>query len=278
VLGLEVQTGKQLWQLEVGGELGAEPVATGTATAILAVRPETYLLLDAKHGTQRWRFKRPGVEGISVRGQAPAEVDFKRKRVYVGLSSGEVAALSLDHGDGVWITAVGKKNDPFPDVDARPILTRGGKELLVASYNGGVARLDANNGQVLWRDDKLKRITAAEAPPESRWAVLSHGDGEVIGVSKDSGQVRWRYRLKRGSPSPPRSLGHGLVAVASTDGPVAILDASSGRPVQLVAPGQFGFASTPFARGQDLVLFSNYGVFVALRFGEGSGVSHTSSL
>ncbi|MFO0725053.1 MAG: PQQ-binding-like beta-propeller repeat protein [Myxococcota bacterium] len=272
--GLEGYSGKEQWKTELGGTVGGPITVTGTI-AIVPVRPSGYVALNGLTGEIRWRQKRGKAEGISVRGTAGASVDAKNKRVFTGAGDGSVSALSLDTGEVLWTTKLssGKSDEPFPDVDTRPLLADQGRVLLAASYNGGLAGLDPKTGAVLYKKPEILHLTGLTEVKGSAWVVASLGDGQAIGLDPRDGRVRWRYKLKKGGvPNWPVPLEHGLVAIPSLSGPVAILDASTGRPMQLINPGS-GISAMPFVRGKDLALWTNKGHLVLLRLGEGTSVT-----
>lgn len=272
--GLEGYSGKEQWKTDLGGTVGGPITVTGTV-AIIPVRPSGYVALNGLTGEIRWRQKRGKAEGITVRGTAGAAVDTKGHRIYGGAGDGSVSALGLDTGELLWTTKLSsqKADEPFPDVDTRPLLADQGRVLLAASYNGGLAGLDPKTGAVLFKKPELLHITGLAEVKGGAWVVASMGDGQAIGLDPRDGRVRWRYRLKKGGvPNWPLGLEHGLVAIPSLNGPLAILDASTGRPVQLVNPGS-GLSALPFARNKDLAVWTNKGHLLLLRLGEGSSVT-----
>jgi outer membrane protein assembly factor BamB len=272
LIGLEGFSGKEVWRTDVGGVVGGAIVRTGTV-AIVPIRPNTFLAIDGGKGEVLWRVKRPKPEGITVRGQAAPAVDPRRGRVYLGSSDGYLLAVSLETGETAWAVKLSAPaaDEPFGDVDTTPVLLSGGRTIAAAAYNHGVFGLDAEDGRILWRNLSLLHVTDLAEVPGAPWLVASIGDGQVAGFDPQGGGVRWRYRLSKGVPTGPIPLEAGFVAVGSSKGPLAILESMSGRPVQLVTPGS-GMSADPFARGPDLAVWTNKGLFLALRLGEGTGI------
>lgn len=269
LLALDRETGDERWRVDLGGSVGGRIVLTGTV-AIVPVRPNAFAAIDAASGRALWRLKRPTPEGITLRGQAAPAIDAGRNRVFLGFSDGALVAASLDRGDTLWTQALATATQAFPDIDAQPVILGSGESILAASYAGGLAKIEAKTGRIEWRRD-VPRITAM-APSGSSIVVASDGDGQVLGLIPDQGTVRWRFRFSRGSPTEPISIGRGMVVVGSSLGPLAVLDAISGKPLQLVAPGS-GASVPPAFRDPDLALLSNKGLLLALRYGEGIGMT-----
>jgi outer membrane protein assembly factor BamB len=265
LLLLDQQLGEERLRVDVGASIGGRMVITGTV-ALLPLRPNLVMAVDLVAGKELWRTKRPTPDGITVRGQAAPAVDRAANRVYLGFSDGSLAAVTLDKGTQVWLAPLGRSRDFFADVDTQPLLVDGGAALIAASYNGGLYKVDAATGHTIWKSE-INKITGM-APATPGILVASDGDGQILGIYASNGKVRWRYKMKQGAPTEPVYLGRGMVAIGSSRGPLSILDAEEGQPIQLITPGS-GMSAAPFARDPNLLVMTNKGLFLALRYGEG---------
>lgn len=264
VVAIDAYSGKTAWRLAVGGEVGSEMVVTGTV-ALLNVRPNAFVAVDLVAGELLWRAKRPKIEGITVRGEAPPTLDHRRQVAYLGYGDGSLTAVDLAAGRTRWVANLGKQGDLFADVDAAPLLTADGKLLLAASYNGGLYGLDPDNGKVLFRNERALQIVGlTRVRGQSDVVVATSGTKEALGLDPASGTIRWRFRLKNGVPTSPRDLGEGRVLIGVSSGPLVVLEADSGRPVYSVNPGS-GILSTPAVRGREIVVFTAGGRLIAFR-------------
>ncbi len=272
VVGLDPSSGRTQWSADIGGTVGAPITVTGTL-AIVPVRPNNYVALDAVSGEVRWRLRRGKSDAISVRGQAPATVDPGRRLVFLGNADGSVQAVALDTGELRWTQRLSsvRADDPFPDVDAQPVLDGDGN-LWVASYNGGLFVLDPATGEIRRRVEVVKHVTGLREVPHAGLLVASIGDGQVVGVHAASGLVRWRYRMKKAVPTPPEVIDGGRVVVGSGRGGLVVLEPLDGRPRQ-VAVGTAAFQARLVVDGKDVIALSNRGHLLLLRVGEGFGVS-----
>ncbi len=262
--------GTERWRKTLGGRIGGEMVVTGTV-AILPVRPNGFLAVDLlAEGQVLWQVQRPTPEGLSVRGHARATVDRKRGVAYLGFSEGTLLAVDLVQGTTRWALTLGNTAEYFADVDANPVLVDGGAALLVAAYNSGLFRVNAEQGAIEW-NRPLMRLIDLVPLPRVGLVVAAHGEGELIGLRPRDGAVVWRYRMGDGAPATPRALPGERVAVVSSRGPLGIVSARTGRPEQVLSTGS-GSSVPPAVRGSDLVLFSNHGLALALRDGGGSNV------
>jgi outer membrane protein assembly factor BamB len=268
LIAVDQQIGETRFSIAVGGRMGGPMTLSGTV-AYVPVRPNVLVAVDLVDKKELWRKKRATPEGISVRGQAKPVLDAARGVIYVGYSDGALMALDAKTGEERWTSVLGKSREFFADVDAAPLIVDGGKALIAASYNGGLYKLDAETGRTQWKQEQM-RITGIE-DVGSGLLVASDGDGQVVGLYRATGTVRWRYRLKHGSPTAPVSVGRQLVAVGSSGGPIAFLEVDTGRPKQLFSLGG-GISVPPAYRDPELLVLSNQGAFIALRYGQGISV------
>ena len=262
---LDQGTGETRWSVDINGRIGG-PVARVGTLAILPVRPNSFVAVDLEKQAIVWRVKRSTPDGITVRGQAGAGIDQARNRAYLGFSDGVLQAVGLADGQTLWSATLGKSEEFFADIDTTPLLVDRGSGLLAASYNGGLTRLDPENGSVVFKQ-ALTRITGLVLGRPGL-AIATHGDGIVMGIDTSNGKVHWRYRAKKGAPTPPRILSGGLVAVGFARSPLSLLRIDTGRPVQLISPGA-GISVPPFARGDFMAVMTNEGVLLALARGVG---------
>ena len=262
VVAVNRTTGKTVWRLDIDGRIGGL-MAVHDDIAVVPVRPNAFVGVQLSDGKQLWRTQRQTPDGITVRGQATPVIDGARKRAYLGFSDGALLAVNLDDGGTRWIAQIGKKREFFADVDAAPILLDDGKSLLAASYNGGLARLDAETGSVIFKNAERLHITGLTAV-DNNLVIASYGDGQILGLYASSGKVRWRYRLKYGAPTRPVYLGDGMAMVGCTEGPVTFVQASTGKPVQIIDLSS-GVSVTPYIGGRHLAIMSNTGLLLVYR-------------
>lgn len=271
LLLLDFDSGEEKGRVELAAAIGGKIVVTGTV-AIVPTRPNTYLAIDLEKKTINWRAKRPTPEGITLRGQASPAVDVKNDRVFFGFSDGSLAAVRLSTGQELWSVSLGRSLEGFADVDGEPQLTDGGRSVIAASYMGGMYKLEAATGKVLWKKEELTRLTGLTTGGASGLIIAAHGDRQVLGIYPGSGKVRWRFRFKEGWPVEPVFLGGVLVAVGNADDAIAILDVTTGKPVQLITAGS-GTSVPPAWRDPEFVALTDKGMVLMLRLGSGTGIT-----
>lgn len=273
LVALDQMIGKDRWRLDLDAPVGGRMTRSGTV-AVVPVRPNAFAGVDLVKGEQLWRAKRPTPDGITVRGQAQPTIDRHRKVAYLGFSDGALVAVDLRSGATRWVALLGDAGSFFADVDARAIPVDGGRALIVAAYNTGLFKVDAETGRVIWKKEIPRLMGLAPAGPG--FLIAAHGDGQVLGIYAENGKVRWRFKFDDGAPVDPVFLGRNLVAVGCTRGPLAVLEVDTGKPVQLLAPGS-GMSVPPAWEDPDMLILSNKALLLGVRYGAG-GFSAPASL
>ena len=133
-----------------------------------------------------------------------------------------------------------------------------GDALLAASADGTIVKINANNGQVIWRTKADKGLTAGVGANEKLLVV--GGQKGVLFAFDQQGKARWKAQASSEILAAP-VVANNLVLVHTIDNRIAAFDVESGankwtleRPLPIltlrVATGiaikdQFAFVSTP---------------------------------
>lgn len=200
----------------VTDDLAIFPFPTGE---VLAAFPEG--------GLRRWSTvvtgQRPGQAASNISDIAGDPV-IDGNRVYVGNVSGRVVALNLANGDRDWTATEGAVGPVWP----------AGGSLFMVNDLGQLVRLDATNGQAVWRVDLPGFSETRERRQKTRFA---HYGPVVAG---------------------------GRVLVASSDGLLRQFDPASGALLGTVQIPS-GAASNPVVAGGVLYVVTQRGQLVAFR-------------
>lgn len=152
VIALDAQTGQVLWVRNLGAEVVSQPVV---ANQLILVRTNDGRLvsLNRKTGSVVWTADHQ-MPNLFLRGAAPVLVE--KDRVFIGRESGFLEALSLQSGEKLWDARVaiptGRTDlERMVDIQAKPIVADG--RLFVLSYNGRMAAINPNNGNLIWAKD-----------------------------------------------------------------------------------------------------------------------------
>jgi outer membrane protein assembly factor BamB len=270
VVALDQQIGKERWRIDVDAPIGGK-IARTSSIAVIPLRPNMFVGVDLEKGERLWRVKRPTPEGITVRGQAQPTIDRSKRRAYLGFSDGALAAVDLYTGATLWTAVIGNASDFFADIDTPPVIVDEGKAVIGAAYNTGLFKLDASSGAVIWKQPNLRISGMTTAGAGLMVAVT--GDRQVLGIYTENGKIRWRYKFRAGAPVDPVFIGRNQVVVGSTGGPMVVLDVDMGKPLQILSPGSSGMSVPPAWDDPDMVLLSNKGTLMVMRYGSGSNAA-----
>ncbi len=171
-------------------------------------------------------------------------------RVVMGTRS-LVAALDRDAGDVLW------RRGGIPG-RALALMT-GESGLLTVAPSGEVGLIDIADGSTVWQNriqpppGKPVGVTAGGGR-RPRYAVLTTEENGLVAFDLFTGEARWRFRTRRGSPSGFARLGR-LIAFSCCSNSVYCLDADAGELVWRFSD-RSRFDLPPVSLGETLVLWS----------------------
>jgi outer membrane protein assembly factor BamB len=146
---IDVEKGKELTAVELGGQTGATAAAAGDRVYIGTMQPGNVQAVDLKKAEVAWVYE-PARAGEFL--SSPAVTD---KLVIVGSRDKEVHAIDRARGTPVWSFATKKR------VDASPVVV--GDRVFVGSLDGKLYVLDLAKGTELQRFALGRSITASAA-------------------------------------------------------------------------------------------------------------------
>jgi outer membrane protein assembly factor BamB len=260
---LTASTGALRWTTEIGGAVGRTPVATDDAI-YLVTDADVVIAFDRATGEALWRYRREAPEGFYI--TEHAGILLREQRLITGFTDGVVLCLDARDGSVLWtrdtIAELPATDDDdglrFTDVDTTPVLAADG--LYIASFAGGLYRLDPANGTVLWHRDELTGVTGiVEAPGDL--LILSSGDLGVVAIDARSGEQRWVAPIERGAPTPGVVTGD-VVVLGESEGGLVALSTADGRELDRIEDAH-GFAAAPaIASGRGAALSNTGRLFV----------------
>ncbi len=224
VIALSEADGKPSWRIRINAEI-LSPVAIGDNLVVVRGVDGRIHGLSIKDGSEIWVAEQQ-VPRLSLRGNGPPLL--VGDLAISGFDNGRVLAVTRGNGTMAWDTAVGQAHGSTElqrliDVDAAVVAD--GDDLFAVAYQGRVARLARETGQVIWaRDISSYRGLAVD----DNAVYISTADGDVVRVDRKNGTEQWTQKaLARRQLTAP-VIYRGRVVVADAGGVLHWLDAATG--------------------------------------------------
>ena len=215
----------------------------------------TLLTFETATGAPSWTYQALSEPARILGASTPA---VSGDTVVAAFSSGELVALRSGNGNDLWNEGLSRGSrtnalSEIRDISGRPTIYRG--DVYAVSHAGAFAAIDLRTGAPRW----TLPVTSTTTPwPAGDVVYVVSKAGEVICVSRESGQVYWIRDLNDGVD--PKKVGgvfgfggrpgakplwtgpllaSNKLVVASSTGELAVLDAKTGvvdRKMNLGAP------------------------------------------
>lgn len=261
VLALDAATGAERWKMAIGGEVLSAP-AIGAGLVIVRTVDGKLRAYRVADGTEAWSYEQP-VPKLTLRGNGPPVIN--GDMVLAGFDNGKVIALALSTGDLLWSATVAPSRgrteiERLADIDS-PVHVID-KDVYVVGYQGRVAMLSLESGQIWWgRDMSSYRGMVADA----EHLYVTTADSTVVALRRRDGTEVWRQAqfLRRGLTAP--ALQGDTVVVADFEGYLHWLDATTGDILGRAKLGGGRISNAPVTAGELLLVQGDSGEVQAYR-------------
>jgi outer membrane protein assembly factor BamB len=261
LVALDAANGNERWRVRLSGEVLAAPAIAPQAVVVRTVDGRVRALAPDS-GKELWTNEEQ-VPRLSLRGISRPVI--AGDTVLCAYDNGKVAAYAINGGDVLWDTAVspsrGKTElERLVDIDGPMAVS--GHDVFVAGFQGRVAMVALDSGQVWWsRESSSYRglVLAGET------LYVTTADSMVIAMRRRDGTPNWQQdRLARRGLSSPAIDGESVV-VADFEGWVHWLDQTSGAMLGRFRAGSKRFTNGPVAADGLVYLQNDAGELFALR-------------
>ena len=179
--------------------------------------------------------------------------------VYALFESNGVEVIDAETGDVAWESLLspppGRSDlDRLADVDGQ--LAAVGQDIYAAGYQGTLASVAAESGQVLWQQEISTFVGVA-----ADWTNLYTADenGEIIAMTRRSGTETWRQAaLLRRWPTLPMPF-HTTVVTGDFQGYLHFFSNVDGEPVARTRLGKKAISGAPYVDSNRLFVQSDSG-------------------
>ena len=255
VFALRDEDGTLLWRTRVARESLAKPIIADDSVVIHSI-DGTLRVLSRFNGEERWSLSEQ-LPPLTLRGSSTPVV--VNRTVIGGFDNGRLIATGLLDGAPRWQIVLSPPSgrsdlERLSDVDGH--IAAVGQDIYATSYQGRLAALAAESGQVLW---SIEISTHVGVSADDENVYLTTDTGEVIALSRAAGTERWRSdALLRRKPTVPVPFGESVV-VGDLEGYVHFFDRTNGSLVARTRVGKGMLSGSPLVHRDRLYVQSESG-------------------
>ena len=259
VIALDAESGDERWRSDVGGESLATPVISPNGVVIQTV-DNRLRVLERFDGRERWAILQT-MPVLTMRGSAtPVLVG---SNVVAGFDNGRLVAADLQTGAVEWEALLAPPSgrsdlERLSDVDGSIVAI--GQDIYAAGYQGRIAAVAAESGQVLWAAE-ISTYQGVSADWTTLYTVQD--GGEIIALSRRNGNETWRTdALLRRDPTLPVPFNTTVVA-GDFEGYLHFFSNVDGTPVARLRLGGAAITAAPVVVADRLYVQSDSGTLAA---------------
>lgn len=259
LIALNAADGSEAWRRDIGGEALARPVVSDES--VIAYTNDGRLrVFSIYDGADRWELLQD-LPALTLRGAAEPVV--VSSTIISGFDNGRLVATSLDEGVLLWEAIISPPSgrsdlERLADVDGSLAVV--GQDVYASGYQGRVAALASESGQVLWARE-MSGYSGLAADWEN--VYISEAQGEIIALLRRNGSDVWRNdSLLRREPTAPAVFSTAVV-VGDYDGYVHFFATVDGTPVARKQVGKGMISGKPVVAGNRLLVQSESGTLAA---------------
>jgi len=259
LIALDADSGAEKWRAYIVGETLAKPLIKDNL--VIAITIDNRLrAVSAFDGSERWIVEQ-STPRLTVRGSAsPVAVG---SAVIAGFDNGRLAAVNLASGDIEWeamLSPPSGRSDLERLADVDGLISVVGQDVYASGYQGSVAAIASESGQVLWSRD-VSSHEGVSADWNNLYTVTE--EGSVVALTRRNGDETWRQNsLIRREPTLPVAF-HTTVAVGDFEGYLHFFSNFDGKAVARVRLGSKAISNEPVVVADRLYVQSDSGSIAA---------------
>ena len=252
-------SGKPLWNVNVGSEVLSEPVVAGGVGVIRAL-DNRFIGLDTQTGVRKWIYQRQQ-SALSLRvgyGMLP----INNEVIVTGFAGGRFGMIAMANGGLVWETPVSfpkgfSEIERLNDVTAKPSMQ--GDIICAVSYQGRIGCGQARTGNLLW----FKDYSSYTGTTQGTELVFSANEKSYVTafVTKDGTQAWENTQLTFRDVGEPLAVGRVLL-MGDAQGYVHAFSQANGEMVARIRHDSSPISAAPIAVG-GLILIQSQGGKIA---------------
>ena len=256
VIALDAASGDILWETQVTSEVLSTPASNGNIVVVQAIDGKLSGH-DARTGEQLWIYENT-VPALTLRGESsPLIIE---NFVIAAFGNGTIVSLALNNGTLRWEERVAvptgsSEIDRMVDIDGDLVLSDN-RLLLVPSYQGYLAAIDAVTGQTRWRVEESS-VNGASSGFGNIYVCDERDHVKAYRTSQET-TVWVNEQLDLRRLTAPTSFSN-YVAVGDFEGYVHLLSQVDGRFLGRTRVDSDGIRAPMQSRDNTLYVYGNSG-------------------
>lgn len=258
VVALRAEDGSEVWRTNVVGESLAAPQIRNEVVVVYTING-ILRALSALDGSELWSIEQSS-PALTLRGSATPLI--VGASVVAGFDNGRLIAVSLADGVTEWEAMMSPPSgrsdlERLADVDG--YMATVGQDIYAAGYQGRVASLAAESGQILWARE-ISTYAGIAADWNNVYIVADNG--ELIALRRNGSDLWRQDALLRRNPTAPVAFNN-TVVVGDFEGYVHFFSNEDGKTVARMRAGNGIFSGAPVVVGTRLIVQSEDGSLTA---------------
>jgi outer membrane protein assembly factor BamB len=249
VIALDPATGKRIWEKNIGVPIRTAPTVFLDRIYVLTIEGKLYCLSTAD-GTELWVMRGlPQQASLGLNASPAVDGD----TVIVPYASGDLVAIRTTDGSGLWSESLSRNRTTSQLASmsdaARPAIDNG--TVYAVGHGGRMVATVAKTGERLWS----LSVPSTQPPYVAGDSVfVVDTNGQLMAIHRQEGKVQWTTRLPGSKTWSGPVLANGILWLASKDGQLVGVEATTGRVTGQLSVGGAVYISPVVAEGKMYVL------------------------
>jgi len=261
IIALSAKNGQVVWKTSVTSQVWATP-QYARGMVLVETMTGNLTALSAVNGSRIWRYDEQ-VPSLIL--HAASQPQVANNNVIAGFSDGVLGVFNIQNGNVLWRVPIALPKgssivEQMVDITVNPIVVDG--IVYVATYQGHIAALSLDNGQVIWQH-KISSFAGMTADGDR--VYVTDADSRVWAFDESTGAVDWRQNNLLGRQATgPTLYNNNIVVVADRYGFMHFMSKSDGRFVGRVSTGD-GALAQPLSYNGNIYVYTSGGSLLAYR-------------
>lgn len=258
VAALDPNSGRVIWQKNLGLPVRAAPTAAGDRLFVVTVAGRFYCL-SGSDGAELWAVRGLPQQAVLLTSTSPA---VEGDTVVVPYPSGDLMALKISDGTPVWTENLARARTTSQLASmsdaASPAIDNG--TVFAIGHSGRMIATNTATGERLWSIN-LPGIQTPWVAGDTVYVVNTRG--ELTALSRGDGKTKWTVSLPQSRTWSGPVLAGGTLWLTSNKGQLIAVDAATGKVGSQVELGDPVYIPPVVAQGR-MFVFTDSAKLIAL--------------